>query len=99
MTPGVFDDLGEAVVQAVHVRLAGPEELGQRPLVAQRVAADIVRTLAIVDPPDEFPPSDDLAHETLDVVQRCVPVLVGLHRSRDAVMGGKELQVQRSRQT
>ncbi len=75
MRPRVCDDLAQAVLHAVHCRLAGPEEVRQFALLTQAVATEITGALVKVNAADELSPTDDLPDETLDIVDCDTPLL------------------------
>ena len=85
---GVLARLADRLGQAVHVGVAGPVEIRQLALVVQRVSARIVRAFAEIDAPHVFAPTDDLADEALNRIERGMAIKrissVGLELVEDA---------------
>ena len=97
MPPGVLEHLVDAVAQAVHVRLAGPVEVGQIAVLSQAVAQTVSGALVVINAADELPPADDLAHEALDAVQGHPPGFVGGQGGVYALTGPQQLEIEAAR--
>ena len=93
---GAFNLLDHAA-QAVHVRLSAVEKSGQLARGSESVGLQVVWHFQPIDAVHEFPPADDLPHETFDGGERGVARFVGPLGRGDAFRRQEKAEIERCR--